>query len=875
MRYRVLGPFEVHDDDGDRVLDLGRPKQRAVLAVLLLDANHVVSLDRLIDLLWGDDRPARSTASLQVYVSNLRRVLEPGRPPHTPPKVLLTRPPGYLLRIEPAELDASRFEDLAAGGRRLLDEGRPIPAAAALEEALALWRGDALAEFAYEKFARPAIARWEELRLSATEDLLEAELVLGAHGPAVATLEGLVGRFPLRERLWGLLMVALYRNGRQGDALRTFAKARAVLADELGVDPGPELARLEHDILAHAPTLEWRRAPEEGGPPAPVVVAPGRRFAAVPPFEGRAADLALLDAALGEAAAGRGRVVLLTGEPGIGKTRLAEELAARATSSGALVAWGGSHEGDGAPAFWPWMQVLRAALAQSDQEAVAGGEWRRSLAPLVPEVITGLGASDPLPQLDAESARFRLYQAVTSALTTISEDRPLVVILDDLHWADDASLGLCEFVAARLHGTRLLMLGTYRPADLAFDHPLVATLGALARQPELERITLGGLTVEEVGRFVAGGWAVTPSEDLVAGLHARTEGNPFFLIELVRLLASEGTLGRPDAVAAAQVPVGVRDVIRRRLARLPEATNASLRMAAVVGRTFDLDLLSAATEYDEDRTLEAVDAALLAGVVVEDRAVVGRYRFAHPLVRQTLYDELSAMRRVRLHVRVGAVLEKLPRDETRLSALAEHFYRAAPAVGPEKGVTYALDAASAAQARLAYEAVERHLGRALELVEGMPAGPERDHLELQVQNRLALSLMMNGGLVSPAAARACDRAAELALRLGDTRELMSSIAGLSKAAIVRAEWQVVASLGQQMHALGEASEAPLAPRRRPVHPRQRGVVHGRAVRQPATHRGSDRHRPPPLGTEPGGGLPVGEPTGVRPRRRGSGPGPVR
>jgi DNA-binding SARP family transcriptional activator/RecA/RadA recombinase len=809
VRYGVLGTLEVHDDD--RVLDLGRPKQRAVLAVLLLDANHVVSLDRLIDLLWGDERPARSTASLQVYISNLRRILESGRRPRTPPKRLLTRPPGYELRIQTGELDASRFEDLAAAGRRLLDQGRPVPARAALEEALALWRGDALAEFAYERFARPAVARWEELRLLATEDLVQADLALGAHGPAIATLEGLVGRFPLRERLWELLMVALYRNGRQGDALRTYARARAVLMDELGVDPGPELARLESDILAHAPTLEWGRAPAESGTARLVAVHTERPFTdASPPLEGRASDLAVLDSALADAAAGRGRMVLIAGEPGIGKTRLAEELLARATAAGAAVAWGGSNEGEGAPAFWPWTQVLRAVLAGADQAAESEAGWPGArLAPLVPETATGFGASESAPPLDAEFARFRLYEAVMSVLTRASAARPLVVVLDDLHWADAASLTLCEFVAARLPGSRLLLVGTYRPTELSADHPLVPTLGALARHAELGRINLGGLTAAEVGRFVARGWAVVPSDELAVALHARTEGNPFYLIELVRLLASEGTLVRADAVAAAQVPAGVRDVLRRRLARLPEATNALLRVAAVVGTTFDLGVLSAATEYDEDRTLEAVEAALVAGVVVEDPVAVGRYRFAHTLLRQALYDGLSAVRRARLHARVGAALEGRPRGEAPFSSLAEHFYRAAPAIGPEKAVAYALEAASGAQVRLAYEAVEAHLRRALELVEAMPVGSDRDHLELRVQSRLALSVMMNGGLVSPAADRACDRAAELALRLGDTGELLSSMAGLSKAAIVRAEWRVVASLGERIMALGEASGNPL------------------------------------------------------------------
>jgi tetratricopeptide (TPR) repeat protein len=394
-----------------------------------------------------------------------------------------------------------------------------------------------------------------------------------------------------------------------------------------------------------------------------------------------------------------------------------------------------------------------------------------------------------------------------AALTAAGTRQPLVVVIDDLHWADGASLALLQFVAARLHGARVLVVGTYRPADLSLHHPLVSTLAALARQPELERIRLTGFTVAEVARFVDRGWSVGASDELAAALHARTEGNPFFLTELTKLLASEGSLGRADAVAAAEIPIGVRDVLRRRLGRLPDATNALLRVAAVAGRTFDLRVLAAASDGgDDDRTLEAVEAALVTGIVIEDPATAGRYRFAHALVQEALYDDLSGMRQARLHARLGAALERRPRDEASLSEVAQHFYRAAPAIGPDKAVGYALDAAAEAQAQLGYEAVEEHLDRALELIERMPAGPERDAQELRVQNRLALSLMMNGGLVSSPAERACDRAAELAVRLGDTRELLSSMAGLSKAAIVHGKWQVVSNLGTRMIALGDASE---------------------------------------------------------------------
>ena len=224
MQFRILGPLEVTEEG--RHLDLGAPKQRALLAVLLISANRVVSLDRLIDQLWGEEPPPRATGSLQAYISNLRRVLEPSRAPGQPPRVLVTQPPGYLLRVDPGDLDAARFETGAAEGRRLLGEGRPAEARDLLQAALGLWRGAALADFAFEDFARAEATRLEELRLAAVEDRLQAELDLGQHAAAVAELEAGVMTHPLRERLWGLLMVALYRSGRQADALRAFQAAR-------------------------------------------------------------------------------------------------------------------------------------------------------------------------------------------------------------------------------------------------------------------------------------------------------------------------------------------------------------------------------------------------------------------------------------------------------------------------------------------------------------------------------------------------------------------------------------------------------------------------------------------------------------------------
>ena len=309
MQFRVLGPLEVVD--GQRRVELGRPKQRAVLAVLLVHANQVVPLDRLIEELWGEEQPAQASASLQAYVSHLRRALEPGRPVRTPPRVLVTQPPGYRLVVAPEDFDAARFV--------------------------------ALADVADEPFAQSERQRLEELRLAAVEDRLAADLALGGHAAAAAELAELVGVHPFRERLHGLLMLALYRAGRQAEALRTFQAARHTLREELGIDPSPWLRQLEADILRQAPALDWTApAPAQAGPP-PVETTEAATTAAAsvpPPGEhelvGREAQLAAVGAAVRSGAAGRGRVVLVAGEPGIGKTCLARRCGAAGRRRGRL-----------------------------------------------------------------------------------------------------------------------------------------------------------------------------------------------------------------------------------------------------------------------------------------------------------------------------------------------------------------------------------------------------------------------------------------------------------------------------------------------------------------------------------------------------------
>ena len=452
MDFRILGPLEALDEEGRRVA-LGGGRQRALLAVLLLHANETLTTDRLIDELWGERPPATAAKAVQVSISRLRKALAGGGGDASA-GVVATREHGYALRLEPERLDAHRFERLLAEGRTELAAGRPERAAAALEEALSLWRGPPLADLAYEPFAQREIARLEDLRAAALEQLIEAKLALGGHAEVIGELEGLIGEHPYRERLRAQLMLALYRSERQADALQAYQDARRTLVEELGIEPGERLRELERAILAQDPGLHLA-AKEEPAAAEPAVEAP--RSALV----GRERELAELVEGLDHAFAGRGRLFLLAGEPGIGKSRLADELIAQAKTRGARVLVGRCWEAGGAPAYWPWVQALRDYVRDSDPAVLRLelGAGATELARILPELRERFPELPAPPALEPEEARFRLFDATVEFLRDASQRRPIVLVLDYLHAADAPSLLLLRFLARGLASMRLLVLG--------------------------------------------------------------------------------------------------------------------------------------------------------------------------------------------------------------------------------------------------------------------------------------------------------------------------------------------------------------------------------------------------------------------------------
>ncbi len=662
VRVAVLGPVRAWLDSAP--VELGGPRQRSLLARLVLAQGRVVSVDRLIDDLWQGEPPPKALSALQAYVSHLRRVLEPGRERRAPAAVIVSEAPGYCLRLPADAVDAWRFEEQVRQAQ--LDDD-PEGRVARLSAVLDGWAGDPYIEVADTRWAIADIARLTELRSTAIELRAQDQLSLGHDALVLDVLEPHVREHPTREGAVVTLATALYRTGRQAAALDVLRRARKHLADELGLEPGRAMRELERDILGQASRLDIRRPPR---PPAASAPPTAPSVAEPHVLHGRSRELAAIEEAAGEARRTGSRLVWLGGEAGWGKTTLAEAAAARLRSAGWTVVTGRCPEVDGAPPGWAWTEALRQLGSAYLSEEPSHHE---ALAPLLHAGDTGGSAG---------SSSFWTAHAVAHLLGRAASDGPVAVLLDDLHRTDGLTLELLRLVTHELRDRPLLVLATYRPSESGSE--LASARAALAARTAAH-LSIGGLDHGATAALATDCGLRHLSGDVLMTLHDRTGGNPLFIRELARLTAAEGR----DASRVA-VPAGVGDVLRRRLARLPGATVTALRQAAVLGREVDVDLLAELGLRTPDDLLDALEPAILVGLL--DEPAPGRIRFAHTLIRDILYEDTSLLRRSRLHANA---LDRLlrHRDTADPAALAYHAVAAATPATAIAAADFAMAAA--------------------------------------------------------------------------------------------------------------------------------------------------------------------------------------
>jgi DNA-binding SARP family transcriptional activator/class 3 adenylate cyclase len=1003
LDFGILGPLLVVGPDGPTMVR--GSKRRGLLAYLLVHTGEAVSIDRVVEDLWAAESSSGARGTVQTYLSQLRKFFA-----ESSGVTLETRPSGYVLEVPADQLDARRFERLCA---RAASETSPTARVTALDEALALWRGDPLGEFAGSEWADVEATRLQALRVQALRQRIDARLDLGQHAEGIPELERLVREHSLDEHFWAQLMLAYYRSGRQAHALRAYQRARSILADELGVEPGAEIRGLERRILDHdpdlmqtlpsepcsptAPTLPegmltflltdiegstalWDQDPEamskaieryeevvartveaqggqivksrgEGDSTLSVFLRPSdaaaaaielqknllaeewpgglrvptrmalhtgeahlrdgdyyggtlnraarirtladggqilcsrptrdliadtapdqmqlielgtqelrglqrsetiyavlhpalgdavpraRSIRAVPvniplpvrlaatdaPFFGREHECALLDIALAAVQAdGTRRAIVVSGEPGIGKTTLTAHFAGTAHANGTVVLAGHCDEDLDIP-YQPWTEALTQLVRHAPDSllhahvAARGGELIR----LVPELARRVIAPSPTSS-EPEAERYLLFGAVVDMLERVSQAAPVVLVLDDLHWADRPTLQLLRHVIGAEAPLQVLLVMAHRDTDIADDHPVVETLAALHREPGVERASLGGLDADALGALLetAAGHALgAGGEELRDALAVETDGNPYFVTEVLRHLVETGAIRQGDdgrwiattGQAPLSFPTSVREVIARRVARLGGDARQMLTLGAVIGREFDLELLVQSSGSPEEVVLEAVEEALGSRLIGESGATVDRFTFAHAIVRNVIYGELPASRRVRLHRRVGDALERMLEGDPRgrLMELAHHFIEGAPAGRADAAAKYAAAAAAEAEACLAFDDAFDLCQRGLAALRAVEQGSSRTATaeECDLLFRLGRAQLLSG---RDGGRETLLRAYGIAEELGDPDRMASAVLSVNRgffSRMGRTDVQLVAAIERAIAARDPGTDA--------------------------------------------------------------------
>ncbi|MEU9271484.1 BTAD domain-containing putative transcriptional regulator [Streptomyces sp. NPDC048251] len=732
LRLQVLGPLRLWR--GECELEAGPRQQAYLLALLLARGGQPIGVGELIDLIWGEDAPASALNVIHKYVGSIRRLLEPGLPPRGTGAYLLRRGNGYLCAAGADLVDLPRFRQKAGTARTVLAEGHKAAALNHFLDALRLWSGPAGDGWVHGPSAVPIFAGLNDEYFEACMAAAEVALVLGQPARVLPALHLAATMAPLHEPVQASLITALGSAGQQAEALAIYSAVRGRLADDLGIDPGQALQAAHQRVLtqtppphasppqtypaqtypARTPEIEVSAATAPKASPSRLAAPPLPPVLPRPPGDvdrlvGRSDELSALQRAVEPALGSGTAVVLLEGEPGAGKSRLMEELAGHAEDRGALVVWGHCLEGEARPTMWPWVEMvssLFAVVSQARQE-----QWvARDLGHLI-----GSHVERPaVPAMPDGNARFRLLEQVVELIAEAAGERPVVLMLDDLQWADTSSLQLLDHVVSRLPaGTAVV--GALRSQGPSSGMELVRTLAAASRATGHRRILVGPLSPTEVAELIRVETGIRLTPDAAASVHTRTAGNPFFVQELGRLWAADGEVTK-DTVLHSNVPVTVRDVVRDRLAVLDSDAHELLETAALVGRCVELTLLARTASLDVASCLERLEPVRGLGLVGPTPNDPFSYRFTHDLVRQVVSEAIPPGRAAALHGSIAdAIEESVLSDESVAERLAHHLWSAGPVTDPIRTITALVRAGTHAMAKTALGAAERHLGSAVEL----------------------------------------------------------------------------------------------------------------------------------------------------------------
>lgn len=709
-RISLCGRLSVEWDDEELGEKLPGRQGRLIFAFLVLNRSRPVRRDELVEAVWADEGlPDGGEALLAPPLSRLRRALGPGR--------LEGRSELALALDERTWIDWEVAAENIESARKAESEGRYRDAFRAAGEAAEILAGGLLPglEVSWIDEYRN---RAGDLLLQAQELVARAGARLGGAEQAAAEASALaaVDAAPFRESARVALIEVLEAQGNLAEALRAHEEFRVLLRDELGTFPAPELGAI-HERLLNAHQKEERQPGQvsggNGGRTASGTAAADHQVPAeaigqlIDPrtgetsLVGREETISQLNRELDLAVAGDLRIVLLAGEGGIGKTRIAAELAAGRDDVTVLY---GRCEPDEVHPFRVWSGLLRSAMSQAgdiDPSAIVGGDGP-TLARILPELIPGMELPAPGPAGDLQSERRALFGAVMRVIGRLSARRPLLIVLDDLHWADHSTLMLLASLAGDNPPGGVLALGLYRDTELTADSYLPETLINLQRRLPTLRLEVEALDTEAVGKLI--GDRLSP--DLAASLHEQTGGNPFLLEQLIRHLGETGSNDPGDA------PAEIRQLISQRVGRLQPGSADLLRKAALIGRDFNLSLLLATTRQDEETVIDLLEGAVAAGLLDESQVAPGRFSFVHELLRSTLDEEIGLTRRVIIHRDIGEAIERQTSQhpEQRVGEKAWHFTHAGPAE-TDRAVLWATRAAAQAESRLAYhEAVDFYEG---------------------------------------------------------------------------------------------------------------------------------------------------------------------